>query len=115
MSSEHQSLAGHADRLSAVHLRELLADTNRFDEFSCEAAGLLIDFSRQCLDAAALGELLQLADQKNLSGWIERLFAGEAVNDTEQRAALHMALRAGEGEADGNNFSVDGQDVMTGV
>ncbi len=115
MNNEHQILAGHADRLSAVHLRELLSDTNRFDEFSREAVGLLVDFSRQCIDAAVLGELFQLAGQKNLSGWIERLFAGDAVNDTEQRAALHMALRAGEAEADGNDFSVDGQDVMTGV
>jgi len=94
------SLAGHARRLSAVPVRELFAaDADRFRRFSREAAGLLLDFSRQRLDTAALAALDALATARGLAARTEALFAGEAVNETEGRAALHTLLRAPRGAA----------------
>jgi len=98
-------LATHAAKLSAVPVRELFArDPQRFEHFSCEQAGILMDFSRQRLDAAALGKLLQLADAVGLKTRIEAMWRGEKINPTEGRAVLHVALRqpagAGIGGAD---------------
>jgi glucose-6-phosphate isomerase len=92
------ALATHARRLSAVPVRELFAaDPDRFRRFSREATGLLFDFSRQRLDAAALSALTGLASSSGLAARIEALFGGEAVNDTEHRAALHTLLRVPRG------------------
>ena len=65
----------------------------RFERFSNEAQGILLDFSRQRLDETGLDALLDLAEQTELSGAIERMFNGEPINCTENRAALHVALR----------------------
>ena len=65
----------------------------RFERFSAEAQGILLDFSRQHLDETALAALLDLARETEVPRWIERMFAGERINNTENRAALHVALR----------------------
>lgn len=70
------------------------ADATRATRLSCDAAGLYLDYSKQRVDDTALQLLFALARQQDLQGWIERLFAGAHVNVTEDRAALHMALRA---------------------
>lgn len=115
--SEHPAwtrLRGHARRLGQVHLRDLFAaDPTRFAALSrrIDDPPLLLDLSRQKLDAAALADLLELARETDVEGERARLFAGEKVNLTEGRAALHMALRA----APGDRFSVDGRDVTAEV
>jgi glucose-6-phosphate isomerase len=86
-------LREHAGRLSGVPLRDLLAEHGRFAAFSRRAGPLLLDFSRQRLTHEALTALLDLASQRRLVDWREQLFAGAAVNNTERRPALHMALR----------------------
>ena len=104
-----RDLEHRARELSATSIQSLFdADPDRFGHFSAEAAGLLLDFSRQQIDAAALGSLVELAEATNVRGWIERMFAGFAINNTEDRAALHVALRR---PADRPIF-VDGEDVM---
>ncbi|MGP8034709.1 MAG: glucose-6-phosphate isomerase, partial [Steroidobacteraceae bacterium] len=95
-------LATHAAQLSAVPVRELFArDPQRFEHFSRERAGLLMDFSRQRLDAAALAKLVQLADAVGLKARIEAMWRGEKINPTEGRAVLHVALRQPRGAAVG--------------
>jgi glucose-6-phosphate isomerase len=95
-----ESLAGHARRLAAIPVRELFAaDPDRFHRCSREAAGLLLDFSRQRLDAPALAALVALAGSHGLAARIAALFAGEPVNETEKRAALHTLLRVPGGAA----------------
>ncbi len=90
-----RAVAAQATRIGSVHLRELFdADAQRAQRFAAEACGLYLDYSKQRLDADALLALTALADQCRLGAWRERLFSGEAVNHTEHRAALHMALRA---------------------
>ena len=68
-------------------------DPRRADGFAVEAEGLWLDLSRQRLDASALKLLLELAEQTCVAGWIESMFSGERINNTEDRAALHIALR----------------------
>jgi glucose-6-phosphate isomerase len=93
-SKTWQTLAGHAKRARAEHLRDLFAaDPQRFRRFSLEHSGLLLDFSKQRLTAEALATLQGLWWEADLPGWIARLRAGEAINHTEGRAVLHHALR----------------------
>ena len=86
-------------------------DSHRSRAFSVEAEGLWLDLSRQRLDSSALNVLLRLADETRLPTWIERMFSGERINNTEDRAALHFALRR---PAD-SPVHVDGRDVMPRV
>ena len=84
------------------------ANPMRFERFSLEAQGILLDFSRQRLDETGLEALLDLAEETRVGHWIERMFAGAPINNTENRAALHIALRR---PADMPVY-VDGEDVM---
>ena len=87
-------------RLARQPVGELFAaDPRRFQNFSREACGLLLDFSRQRLDQSALGALVQLAEGRGLHARIRALFDGDAVNNSEGRAALHTLLRAPAGTA----------------
>lgn len=99
MSPAWQALEARHQSLSDRPLADLVrADRTRFERFSVGLDGLLYDFSRQHLDAGALEALLALAEERDLAGWRARLYAGEAVNASEQRPALHMALRARAGD-----------------
>ena len=89
-----RSLAWHCDSLRSRTIRSLFDDDpERFSRFSCESEGLLLDFSRQLIDQRALDLLLELAEQTEVPRWIELMFAGHPVNNTEDRPALHVALR----------------------
>ena len=82
------------DRLANTHLRELFAtDAQRFQNFSRQTHDLLLDFSKQRLDGEVLDALVALAEATDVNGWRERLFAGEPINVSEERAVLHPALR----------------------
>ena len=95
-------LVKDAARLTAIPTAELFArDPDRFAHFSREAAGLLYDFSRQRLDAGALGKLTGLADAVRLRERIEAMWRGDHINTTEDRAVLHVALRQPAGAAVG--------------
>jgi glucose-6-phosphate isomerase len=91
-------LEPHARRLAGMHVRELFAsDPERFARFSREACGLLVDFSRQRIDADALAALVDHAQQAGLSARIDAMLEGAIVNETEKRAALHTLLRVPAG------------------
>ena len=75
---EWQALLKHQQRLAHTHLRDLFAqDTQRFEHFSLELQGLLLDYSKQRIDAPCLQSLIALAEQAQLSQWRDRMFAGE--------------------------------------
>ncbi|MEH6492918.1 glucose-6-phosphate isomerase [Halopseudomonas sp.] len=83
-----------SERLKPLHIAELFnADPQRFSGFSVGHGPLLLDYSKQRLDALALEKLFALADACDLKGWTEKLFSTQAVNNTEDRAAMHWALR----------------------
>ncbi|MDA0225719.1 MAG: glucose-6-phosphate isomerase, partial [Proteobacteria bacterium] len=74
----------------------LVMDPERRTRMVAKMPGLRLDFARQALDEAVIGELVALAQERDLEGWRGALLAGEPVNNTEQRAAWHSALRAGK-------------------
>ena len=105
-----KALQAHQQQMAGRHLRELFRDDpRRFEKFSASAAGLFLDYSKNLVTGETLSLLLDLTRQAQLSSWIDRMFRGERVNDTENRAALHTALR---GNAP---VIVDGEDVMPEV
>lgn len=87
-------------RMADVPLRTLLEDPSRPQQLRLEAAGLVADFSKQRIDSAVIDALVGVATSARLIEARKQLFAGEVVNPTENRAALHTALRGGEGNAE---------------
>lgn len=87
------------------------ADPDRFDRFSLEACGMLLDYSKNRISDETSDLLMALARASDVEGWRDRLFSGEHVNNTEGRPALHMALRAKEGDV----YTVQGKNVVPAV
>jgi len=106
------SLGEHSTEIKKVHLRELFAkDATRGERFTGEAAGLFLDYSKNRVTETALKLLLQLAEECDLRGRIEAMFRGERINITENRAVLHVALRAPKSET----IMLDGKNVVLEV
>ena len=104
-----KALARHHSEIEPLHLRDLFAtDPHRFDRFSREACGLLMDWSKHRIIDRTLALLFELARERDLEGWRDRMFAGERINWTENRAVLHVALR----NRSNRPILIDGQDVM---
>ncbi len=90
-----QALLAHHRDTGQVHLRDLFAaDPARASRLRIELDGLLLDYSKHRISNETLKLLLTLAKQQDIEGWRTRLFAGDKVNNTEDRPALHMALRS---------------------
>jgi len=107
-----QALQAHAERIKDLHLRDLFsADEGRFSRFSLKFEEILLDFSKNHITGETLDLLLDLARQARLGDWIERMFRGERINNTENRAVLHVALR----NRTNTPIEVDGEDVMPAV
>ncbi|WP_028773159.1 glucose-6-phosphate isomerase [Shewanella waksmanii] len=105
-----QELAEQAKQLP--HMRQLFAeDQQRFDNMSISACDLLLDYSKNRADNNTLALLFKLAKQSQLSDKISAMFAGKIINNTEQRAVLHTALRANAGQ----QIFVDGVDIVPEV
>jgi glucose-6-phosphate isomerase len=92
------------------HILDLF-DENRAADFSVTADGMLFDYSKTLIDAATRDALLRLAEVSGVAEKRAAMFGGEKINDTEGRAVLHVALRAG----DDARIEVDGQDVLPEV
>ena len=107
-----KALAEHNQRIQELHLRELFAeDPMRGERLAVEACGLFLDYSKNRVTAETLKLLVQLAEESGLRTRIEAMFGGEKINATENRAVLHVALRA---PRDGT-VSVDGKNVVPEV
>jgi glucose-6-phosphate isomerase len=107
-----RALAQHRDALRGTDLRRLFADDpQRGERFSCEAAGWYLDYSKNPISDETLRLLCALADEAGVRERIDAMFRGEKINRTEDRAALHVALRAPRGE----KVLLDGQDVVPRV
>ncbi len=93
--SAWRALIRHRTRVRRTNLRALFAaDPKRFETFSLSLDGLALDYSKNRVTAETMDLLAALARAADVPGWRKRLFAGQAVNNTEDRAALHVALRA---------------------
>ena len=107
-----KALAAHHQQIQKLPLRKLFADdAKRGQRFTAEAAGLFLDFSKNCITDQTLKLLLQLAGESGLRGKMDAMFSGEKINVTENRAVLHVALRAPKGET----ILVDGKNVVPEV
>jgi glucose-6-phosphate isomerase len=108
-SAAWQALVAHHKTLAKVHLRDLFGqEPGRFDRFSLEVGPLFLDYSRNRITTRTVSLLLDLARDAELESWIARMFAGDAVNLTENRPALHVALR----NRGNRPIEVGGSDVM---
>ncbi len=114
--SAFRALTAHRQKIAGLHLRDMFAaDPGRTIHLSRDAAGIHYDFSRQIVTEETVGLLMTLAAQVGLKARIAAMFAGEKINTTEERAALHVALRAPAGTSiviDGRNVVPDVHDVL---
>jgi glucose-6-phosphate isomerase len=107
-----KALQEHAVSMAGRHLRALFqASPDRFDRYSFRLGDLLVDLSKQRMDDETLRLLLNLARAADVEGWRDRMFAGDRINSTENRAVLHTALR----NRVNRPVMVEGADVMPDV
>ena len=107
-----KALAAHHEKIRDVHLRQLFADDpKRGERLTLEAAGLFLDYSKNRVTDETLALLLRLAGECGLRQRIDAMFRGDKINITEDRAVLHVALRAPRAAS----IVVDGQDVVPEV
>ena len=111
-STEWQALQGHAEKFSAVHLRDLFgSEAQRGERYTAKVADLTVDYSKNLVTDEVLNALFALAERAGLRRRITAMFAGEHINVTEDRAVLHTALRLPRDAS----LVVDGQDVVADV
>src|SRR6266513_4597282 len=111
-SQAWNALADHHQSVRELHLRQLFADDpKRGERMTVEAVGLYLDYSKNLITDETLKLLLQLADESGLRERIDAMFRGEKINITENRAVLHVALRA----PGGASIVVDGENVVPQV
>ncbi len=93
--SAYGKLQEHHSRVKNLHMRRLFSvDPNRFKKFSVKHKGLLLDYSKNRITTETIPLLCDLAREANLEQWRERMFRGDKINNTENRAVLHTALRS---------------------
>ncbi|MDQ6992153.1 MAG: glucose-6-phosphate isomerase [Mariprofundus sp.] len=107
-----KKLALHAEVMKQVHMRDLFAeDPDRFESFSTHFNDMLVDYSKNIINKDTMKLLMDLARARDVSTWTERMFSGEKINSTENRAVLHTALR----NRSNKPVMVEGKDVMPDV
>jgi len=110
--SAWKALENHYKRTSHLHLRDLFAsDATRGERMTAEAVGIYLDYSKNRITDQTFKLLEQLAEESGLQARIDAMFRGEKINITENRAALHVALRAPKG----SSIFVDGLNVVPQV
>src|SRR3989442_1645495 len=107
-----KALETHYEKIRELHLRTLFAaDATRGERLTAEAAGIYLDYSKNRITDDTLVLLFRLAEESGLRGRIDAMFRGDKINLTENRAVLHVALRAPRG----TSIVVDGKDVVPEV
>ncbi len=107
-----KELSDHHKNISKFKMRDLFAaDANRFDIFSIKFNNILFDYSKNIINHETMKLLFDLARKVELDVWIEKMFEGEKINFTENRAVLHTALR----NKSNKSIKADGWDVMPKV
>ena len=112
-TSAWKDLTAHFESAQDMDLKDLFAqDAQRFEKFSTKfGSDILVDYSKNLVDAETMTKLFSLANETELKSAIEAMFSGEAINKTEGRSVLHTALR----NRSDNPVIVDGKDVMPAV
>ncbi|MGC1498737.1 MAG: glucose-6-phosphate isomerase, partial [Terriglobales bacterium] len=111
-SPSWRALEAHYEKMKDIQLRQLFAgDPNRGDRLVAKAAGLYLDYSKNRITDETIRLLIQLANERGVADRRDAMFRGEKINITEDRAVLHVALRAPRG----TEIKVDGVDVVPEV
>lgn len=111
-ASAWQALTKHQQEIEATHMRDLFAqDSDRFQKFSLRFEDILFDYSKNRINEKTMSLLFDLARQTDLAAKIEAMFSGQKINNTEERAVLHLALR----NRSNRPIMVDSEDVMPEV
>ena len=107
-----QQLQQHYQALHHQHMRDMFADDpQRFERFSLQVGDLFLDYSKNRINSETMALLVKLAEEADITGWRDRMFGGEKINNSENRAVLHVALRNRSNQP----VWVDGVDVMPDV
>jgi len=106
--SEWQALEKHRQSFESTSLETLFEDQDRFDRFSIRHETMLFDYSKNFITPETVGHLTALAETCDLSGWREKMFSGEKINISENRAVLHTALRRPKDD----EVLVDGENII---
>ena len=107
-----RALVAHQAKIKDAHLRQLFADdTKRAEKFTAEGAGIQLDYSKNRIDGETIQLLLRLAKERGVAARRDAMFRGEKINKSENRAVLHVALRAPPDEV----IEVDGHNVVPDV
>ena len=107
-----KALEAHYEKIRRLHLRELFAkDPKRGERMTTEGAGIFLDYSKNRINDETVKLLIQLAEESGLRSQIDAMFRGDKINFTENRAVLHVALRAPKDAS----IVVDGENVVPQV
>ena len=107
-----QALVAHAQQMKKRHIKELFKeDDSRFTKFSIELPHLLFDYSKNLITEETKAALLALAQETDVESWRDKMFAGEHINRTEDRAVMHVALR----DQSSRPIMIDGEDVRPAI
>lgn len=110
--SSWKALAAHAAQMKSRHIKDLFVeDDTRFAQFSIELPSLLLDYSKNLITAETKAALLRLAEESDVELWRRKMFAGEHINRTEDRAVMHVALR----DQSSNPIMIDGKDARPAI
>ncbi|MCG2462322.1 glucose-6-phosphate isomerase [Flavobacteriaceae bacterium F89] len=111
-TSAWKALTTHYSKMKEVQMKDLFRqDPDRFTKFSIQFGDLLFDYSKNRVTQETMDRFLQLADECQLQTAINAMFNGESINETEDRAVMHTALRSFSHDA----IKVDGSDIMPGI
>lgn len=112
-TNQWKALEKHRDDMKGTHIRDLFKDENRFEKFTIrdEKLSVLVDYSKNIITEQTLKLLFNLADASGVKEYAEKMFSGEKINWTENRSALHVALR----NRSDREIIVDGKDVMPDI
>ena len=107
-----QQLTQHAQLMKKLHMKDLFAqDSERFSKFSIKLPSILLDYSKNTITEETLSLLTDLAKECEVEAWREKMFSGERINKTEDRAVLHTALRDNSKQP----IYVDGKDISKDI
>src|SRR5690606_19535291 len=105
-------LSDHYIDIAPKHLRQLFdSDPKRFEKFAVKFGDILFDYSKNRVDEQTMALLIQLVRECKVDQAIHSMFSGEPINETENRAVLHTALRS----QDATPLIVDGEDIKPGI
>jgi glucose-6-phosphate isomerase len=107
----YKALSEHFKRIEKEELKDLFKDNTRFEQFSITFGDILLDYSKNRITAETHKLLVRLAEECELTKAIEAMFSGEKINETENRAVLHTALR----NPNNSGFKLDGKDILVDI